>query len=314
MWVRSRRGKGAGARRWTSASTTAPCTHDLPVVDRRATGDPLHAPTANRARPKTSYSACQVEAIPDQAWARNVPCGALRRAEGAAGSRGRPAKPTARGPRFRPLRGEVADVVPAVPGGATEGGEAAGVEGIPRRVAGGVSGAAGVHRLPPPSRPRVRAARRPRWRAARCTRTARKRDARMNRFVVSDPSRCIGCSACPRHLHGKPSPPRPAARLAHLAREDAHGVGRRDVPSVRRRALHDGVCPEGPSYRSAIACTWTKAAALGCLLCALVCPFRGGVPVEALDRARQGEAAVRALRRRARLGCCARRRRSLRRW
>ncbi len=63
----------------------------------------LHATDGESGTPEDKYSACQVEAIPDQAWAETYLAGALRRAEGAAGSRGRPAKPAARD-RLRPLR------------------------------------------------------------------------------------------------------------------------------------------------------------------------------------------------------------------
>lgn len=49
------------------------------------------------------------------------------------------------------------------------------------------------------------------------------------------------------------------------------------------------VCPEAPSYRSAIACTWTAPLHRVFAVRARV-PVRGGVPVGALDRARQGGA------------------------
>ena len=50
---------------------------------------------------------------------------------------------------------EVADVVPAVPGGAIEGGEAAGVEGSRAASAGGVSGAAGASSVAAAEPPRA---------------------------------------------------------------------------------------------------------------------------------------------------------------
>ena len=155
----------------------------------------LHATDGESGTPEDKYSACQVEAIPDQAWAETYLVeryAELKAQLAAEADRQNPQPET----EISAASSEVADVVPAVPGGATEGGEAAGVEGSRAALAGGVSGGSrrpiGCRRR---AAPRVRAAR-GRGGGPRAVRERRGRDARMNRFVVSDPSRCIGCSAC----------------------------------------------------------------------------------------------------------------------
>ena len=88
----------------------------------------LHASDGESGTPEDKYSACQVEAIPDQAWAETYLVeryAELKAQLAAEADRQNPQPET----EISAASSEVADVVPAVPGGATEGGEAAGVEG-----------------------------------------------------------------------------------------------------------------------------------------------------------------------------------------
>ena len=103
----------------------------------------LHATDGESGTPEDKYSACQVKAIPDQAWAETYLVeryAELKAQLAAEADRQNPQPET----EISAASSEVADVVPAVPGGAIEGGEAAGVEGSRAALAGEVSGAADV--------------------------------------------------------------------------------------------------------------------------------------------------------------------------
>ena len=114
----------------------------------------LHATDGESGTPEDKYSACQVEAIPDQAWAETYLVeryAELKAQLAAEADRQNPQPET----EISAASSEVADVVPAVPGGATEGGEAAGVEGSRAALAGGVSGAAGASSVAAAEPPRA---------------------------------------------------------------------------------------------------------------------------------------------------------------
>ncbi|MFR1638048.1 MAG: 4Fe-4S dicluster domain-containing protein [Eggerthellaceae bacterium] len=251
-----------------------------------------------------------MEAIPDQAWAETYLVeryAELKAQLAAEADRQNPQPET----EISAASSEVADVVPAVPGGAIEGGEAAGVEGSRAALAGEVSGQQTPLRLPPPSRPRVRAAR-GRGGGPRAVRERRGRDARMNRFVVSDPSRCIGCSACRvtcTESHRRRAL-RPASRISL--------VKTRTVSAAVTCHQCEGapcmtVCPEGAIVQERDRLHVDESRCTGCLLCARV-PVRGGVPVGASTAHVKAAPYSRASSARS-AGCCARRRRApTRRW
>ena len=114
----------------------------------------LHATDGESGTPEDKYSACQVKAIPDQAWAETYLVeryAELKAQLAAEADRQNPQPET----EISAASSEVADVVPAVPGGAIEGGEAAGVEGSRAASAGGVSGAAGASSVAAAEPPRA---------------------------------------------------------------------------------------------------------------------------------------------------------------
>ncbi len=94
----------------------------------------------------------------------------------------------------------------------------------------------------------------------------------MNRFVVSDPTRCIGCNACRvtcTEAHRKRAL-RPAARVSV--------VKTRDVTAAVTCHQCEGapclqVCPEGAMVQEKDHVHVDESRCTGCLLCALVCPF-----------------------------------------
>ena len=99
----------------------------------------------------------------------------------------------------------------------------------------------------------------------------------MNRFVVSDPSRCIGCGACRvtcSEAHRKRAL-RPASRISL--------VKTRDVSAAVTCHQCEGapclsVCPEGAISQAGDRLQVDEARCTGCLLCALVCPFGAVYP------------------------------------
>ena len=185
----------------------------------------LHATDGESGTPEDKYSACQVEAIPDQAWAETYLVeryAELKAQLAAEADRQNPQPET----EISAASSEVADVVPAVPGAVRE---------------------------------------------------RRGRDARMNRFVVSDPSRCIGCSACRvtcTESHRRRAL-RPASRISL--------VKTRTVSAAVTCHQCEGapcmtVCPEGAIVQERDRLHVDESRCTGCLLCALVCPFGAVYP------------------------------------
>ena len=99
----------------------------------------------------------------------------------------------------------------------------------------------------------------------------------MNRFVVSDPSRCIGCSACRvtcTESHRRRAL-RPASRISL--------VKTRTVSAAVTCHQCEGapcmtVCPEGAIVQERDRLHVDESRCTGCLLCALVCPFGAVYP------------------------------------
>lgn len=99
----------------------------------------------------------------------------------------------------------------------------------------------------------------------------------MNRFVVSDPSRCIGCSACRvtcTESHRRRAL-RPASRISL--------VKTRTVSAAVTCHQCEGapcmtVCPEGAIVQERDRLHVNESRCTGCLLCALVCPFGAVYP------------------------------------
>ena len=131
----------------------------------------------------------------------------------------------------------------------------------------------------------------------------------MNRFVVCDPARCIGCGACRVTCSESHRKRCDAPRRAPVAGEDPRRDGCRDVPPVRRRAVHGRVSRSGH-----LAGARSRAHRRGTLhrlpFVRAGLPVRRRVPVGALRprRPRPRRTAVR--RPRARRACCGRRRRA----
>ena len=94
----------------------------------------------------------------------------------------------------------------------------------------------------------------------------------MNRFVVSDPARCIGCGACRvtcSESHRRRAL-RPASRISL--------VKTREVSAAVTCHQCEGspclsVCPEGAIYQERDRVQVDEGRCTGCLLCALACPF-----------------------------------------
>ncbi len=99
----------------------------------------------------------------------------------------------------------------------------------------------------------------------------------MNRFVVSDPSRCIGCGACRvtcTESHRRRAL-RPASRISL--------VKTRTVSAAVTCHQCEGapcmsVCPEGAIVQERDRLHVDESRCTGCLLCALVCPFGAVYP------------------------------------
>lgn len=99
----------------------------------------------------------------------------------------------------------------------------------------------------------------------------------MNRFVVSDPSRCIGCGACRvtcSESHRRRAL-RPASRISL--------VKTREVSAAVTCHQCEGspclsVCPEGAILQESDRLQVDEERCTGCLLCALVCPFGAVYP------------------------------------
>ena len=236
----------------------------------------LHATDGASGTPEDKYSACQVEAIPDQAWAETYLVeryAELKAQLAAEADRQNPQPET----EISAASSEVADVVPPFRAERPKAAKAAGVERIPRGVSrrsfGGSRRPIGCRRR---AAPRVRAAR-GRGGGPRAVRERRGRDARMNRFVVSDPSRCIGCSACRvtcTESHRRRAL-RPASRISL--------VKTRTVSAAVTCHQCEGapcmtVCPEGAIVQERDRLHVDESRCTGCLLCALVCPFGAVYP------------------------------------
>lgn len=99
----------------------------------------------------------------------------------------------------------------------------------------------------------------------------------MNRFVVSDPSRCIGCDACRvtcTESHRRRAL-RPASRISLVkTRTVSAAVTCHQCEGAPCMA----VCPEGAIVQERDRLHVDESRCTGCLLCALVCPFGAVYP------------------------------------
>lgn len=99
----------------------------------------------------------------------------------------------------------------------------------------------------------------------------------MNRFVVSDPSRCIGCGACRvtcTESHRRRAL-RPASRISLVK---TRAVSAAVTCHQCEGAPCMAACPEGAIVQERDRLHVDEDRCTGCLLCALVCPFGAVYP------------------------------------
>ncbi|MBK5960045.1 hydrogenase [Rhodoplanes elegans] len=99
----------------------------------------------------------------------------------------------------------------------------------------------------------------------------------MNRFVIADPGRCIGCNtcmaACTAVHRGQGLQAHPRLHVTRTAEATAPVVCRHceDAPCAR-------VCPVGAIVRADGAVLIDEKTCIGCKMCALACPFGAIAP------------------------------------
>jgi Fe-S-cluster-containing hydrogenase component 2 len=109
----------------------------------------------------------------------------------------------------------------------------------------------------------------------------------MNRFVLADPSRCIGCYAC---VAGCVESHRKVGRQAYPRLYILHASPAGTLPVQCHHCEEPAcaaVCPVNAITRRDDAVYLNESLCIGCKLCALACPFGaiipGGTPLPRLD-------------------------------